>query len=161
MKNKQSKTKSVAAVASSAWLGGKEVSTFKMCDLRALFEPNEKIDEGRKINLPGLPLVLRYKIVNPLHLSLERAAVCSPSNFAFASKIVNHVTLGKSKLYKSVSGILHRLNNLLFVWIIHKPRNCPPNELRHSRWKQAWPAMVMFKFHKPLDCPARRLLPAG
>ncbi len=42
-------------------------------------------------------------------------------------------------------------------WLIAHLRD----ELRHSRRKRAWPAMMMFKFHKPVNCPAQRLLPAA
>jgi hypothetical protein len=34
-------------------------------------------------------------------------------------------------------------------------------KLRHSRRSGTWPAIKMFEFHKPVNCPARRLLPAA
>jgi len=33
-------------------------------------------------------------------------------------------------------------------------------ELSHSRRSGMWSAMMMFKFHEPVNCPARRLLAA-
>jgi hypothetical protein len=35
------------------------------------------------------------------------------------------------------------------------------SKLRHSRRSGTWPAIIVFEFHKPVNCPARRLLPAA